>query len=124
PFILFICSFIPPPPISTLFPYTTLFRSNAWARSIGLLPEEIPYIRKQFQERMRRALLSNLDPEDMFIIRKAEAMAAEQIETIRQNDARTVARKASKLGYWTEIEDGGSVTIRDAEGNRVASGIK
>lgn len=97
---------------------------NAWARSIGLLPEEIPYIRKQFQERMRRALLSNLDPEDMFVIRKAEAMAAEQIETIRQNDARTVARKASKLGYWTEIEDGGSVTIRDAEGNRVASGIK
>src|SRR5258707_7005761 len=48
------------PPRSTLFPYTTLFRSHAWVRAVGDQPGEMPqalarvHARKRLEARARR----------------------------------------------------------------------
>src|SRR5690625_5992505 len=74
---------IPLPPISTLFPYTTLFRSEAIQR---LEYEDL--LTRKANGRLKVSTISIKDVEEIFIVRsKLEAVAVEQaIDNMTEED--------------------------------------
>src|SRR5204862_98721 len=89
------------PPISTLFPYTTLFRSKEWNNSLktklSLLPKKLFRIRMSRNFGMKMLTMTNLSTECLIQLTKLGYDATPFNQILKQNAKREMRLRLGKV---------------------------
>src|SRR5207245_10541694 len=97
---LFFSYTIRPPPISTLFPYTTLFRSewnNSLKTKLSLLPKKLFRIRMSRNFGMKMLTMTNLSTECLIQLTKLGYDATPFNQILKQNAKREMRLRLGKV---------------------------
>src|SRR5438067_12181556 len=89
---MFLFLMIRPPPISTLFPYTTLFRSK-----LSLLPKKLFRIRMSRNFGMKMLTMTNLSTECLIQLTKLGYDATPFNQILKQNAKREMRLRLGKV---------------------------
>src|SRR5437879_7707033 len=87
---------IPPPPSSTLFPYTTLFRSSLKTK-LSLLPKKLFRIRMSRNFGMKMLTMTNLSTECLIQLTKLGYDATPFNQILKQNAKREMRLRLGKV---------------------------
>src|SRR5437660_722372 len=88
---------LPSPPRSTLFPYTTLFRSNSLKTKLSLLPKKLFRIRMSRNFGMKMLTMTNLSTECLIQLTKLGYDATPFNQILKQNAKREMRLRLGKV---------------------------